>query len=231
MNMRRFLFYFFMFFCVLCCFSADAKQYSSAEIQRYVNQTPREAENKLSSLTAYLTAPFDNDYDKAKAIAFWIASRINYDEYLYSNGKTSRLIKRYDGQTPQELLNSRVGICSDFANLFYNLCRRAKIRAGVVHGYAYPSGHSLTTSLRRNSAHAWNYFTYKNNKIYVDTTFMAQGTTGIRGSQNNLNRQRALKDIQRQNKKISKINNFDDYYFDFNYKDEKSRKKYIHKEK
>ena len=38
----------------------------------------------------FLEKPFDNDYDKAKAIAFWIASHIYYDEYLYNNGGASR---------------------------------------------------------------------------------------------------------------------------------------------
>ena len=76
-------------FCILCLFliahpiDVNATNYSSKRIERYVNKTPRKYENNLSSLVSFLVKPLDDDYDKAKAIAFWIASRINYDEYLY----------------------------------------------------------------------------------------------------------------------------------------------------
>ena len=231
MFLKNFFILFLMSFFLLQPISARAKHYSSAKIQHYVTTVPRENENRLNTLAAYLIKPFDNDYDKAKAIAFWIASRINYDEYLYTNGKASRLIKNYDGQTPKDLLKSRVGICADFSNLFNALCKHARIRSATVHGYAYPVGRSLTTTQRKNSAHAWNYFIYQNNKIYVDTTFMAKGRTGIKGSQNSLNRERAIKNIQRENQKKSQVNEFDEYYFDFEYKDEKKQRHYIHKEK
>lgn len=228
--MRNFLFYFTIIISLFLNSLAEAKNYSSAQITTYVNKIPREQENKLDTLVKYLIAPFDNDYDKAKAIAFWIASRINYDEYLYSNGKTSKLLKTYTGQSPKELINSRVGICEDFSNLFKELCRRAKIRASVITGYAYPAGISLSANKRRNSGHAWNAFIYNNKKIFVDTTFMARGTMKVEHSQNNMNRRRALKDVKRENKTKSQINDFDEFYFDFTYKDEKSKRKYIHKE-
>ncbi len=231
MNLRYFLFCFFIFFCGLNTINAEAKQYSSAQIRRYVNKIPRETEKSLSSLAEYLGRPFDDEYDKAKAVAFWIASRINYDEYLYSNGKASRLIKTYDGQTPKELITSRVGICGDFANLFKELCRRLKIHATIVHGYAYPAGKTLSVALKRNSGHAWNYFTYNGQKIYVDTTFMANGTTGLKGSQSSTNRKRAINAIRLENKNHSNINDFDEFYFDFSYKNEKNTRKYIHLEK
>lgn len=210
---------------------AEARHFSSNQIKTYVNRTPRKVENYLPSLANYLSEPFDNDYDKAKAIAFWIASRINYDEYLYSNGKTSRLINSYRGQKPSELLKSRVGICGDFADLFVALCKHAGIRAKEVTGYAYPNNKFISTQQKRNSGHAWNYFMYKGKKIYVDTTFMAKGSTGVRGVQNNQNRRRALNKVKRDNKRKSKINNFDEFYFDFNYKDEEKSRKYKRKER
>ncbi|MCM1324807.1 MAG: transglutaminase-like domain-containing protein [Acetobacter sp.] len=228
MNLRYFIL--FIFFFSVHISDVAAKQYSSVQIKHYVNQIPRETEKSLDTLAEYLAHPFDNDYDKAKAAAFWIASRINYDEYLYSNGKLSNIIKHYNGQSPRELINSRVGICSDFANLFKELCRRMKFRAYIISGYVYPVGKSLTPILKRNSRHAWNYFTYNKQKIYVDTTFMASGTTGLKGSQSDSNRRRALNTIKRENKYKSEINNFNEFYFDFSYKEEKDKRKYIRKE-
>lgn len=222
-----------LLFLGICFFQPEAfaKHYSSQQIEKYIQKIPREAENNLSTLSKYLSKPFDDDYDKAKAIAFWIASRIHYDDYLYNNGKTTKLIKMYDPQEPRELLKSRVGICGDFANLFVELCKKVGIKAKYVSGYAYPSGVSLTVSNKHNAGHAWNYFLYDGKKIYVDTTFMAKGSTGISGRSDNLHHRWALNDIKKENRRKSVINEFDKFYFDFTYKDEVQKKHYQRKEK
>lgn len=224
-------------FCILCLFfithpiDVNATNYSSKRIERYVNKTPRKYENNLSSLVSFLVKPLDDDYDKAKAIAFWIASRINYDEYLYNNGQTTKLRNKYKGQEPNELIRSRVGICGDFAELFHAMCKKAGIKVYTIHGYTFPSNIRLSTKVKYNTGHVWNYFIYKGKKVYVDTTFMAKGTTGINRRVNNLNHNRALKKIQRENKYKSEINEFDEFYFDFSYKDEERIRKYKRLEK
>ena len=225
---------FLIFFtaCFLCFSSAtEAKHYSSNQIERFVNKTPRDIENNIPKLVSYLTKPFDNDYDKAKAISFWIASRISYDEYLYNNGGATRLRSTYFGQKPKELLQSRVGICGDFAELFKEMCNRAGIRAYNIRGYAYPSNVRLTSSQKRNTGHVWNYFIFNNKKIYVDTTFMAEGRTGVKGSGSSMNRNRALRKIKNSNKYKAEITSFDNFYFDFDYAREKQIKKYKREER
>jgi len=229
--MKTVLFYITFLLFVSFSIDANAFNYSSERIERYVNKTPRKYENNISSLVSFLVKPLDDDYDKAKAIAFWIASRINYDEYLYNNGGVTKLRNKYKGQSPRELIKSRVGICGDFAELFKEMCRKAGIKAHYVTGYTYPEGVRLTSKVKANSAHAWNYFVYKGKKIYVDTTFMAKGITGVKGRANNLNRNRALKQIKRENKRRSEINEFDEFYFDFNYKDETKIRNYKRVEK
>ncbi len=229
--MKTVLFYITFLLFVSFSIDANAFNYSSERIERYVNKTPRKYENNISSLVSFLVKPLDDDYDKAKAIAFWIASRINYDEYLYNNGGVTKLRNKYKGQSPRELIKSRVGICGDFAELFKEMCRKAGIKAHYVTGYTYPEGVRLTSKVKANSAHAWNYFVYKGKKIYVDTTFMAKGRTGVKGRANNLNRNRALKQIKRENKRKSEINEFDEFYFDFNYKDETKIRNYKRVEK
>lgn len=224
-----------LFFAVLLLLNlpvANATNYPSERIKRFATHTPREVENNIHVLTRHLIKPLDDDYDKAKMIAFWIASHINYDEYLYNDGQTSKLIKRYDGQDPNQLLSSRVGICGDFAKLFTAMCKQAGIFSGVVHGYAYPTDMRMNNSLKNNNyGHAWNYFLYRGKKIYVDTTFMADGRTGTAGGVRNLAHKRTLRKIKNENQFSSKVNNFDDYYFDFNYKKEKRDRGYLHEER
>lgn len=224
----------FSLFIILCWQqNAFATHYTAQSIKRYVEKTPRKAEEDIASLVRFLTKPLDEDYDKARAIAYWIASRINYDEYLYNNGSTTKLINGYRGQEPRELLRSRVGICGDFAALFEEMCKRAGIRTHLVHGYAYPGQREISVNRLKNRSygHVWNYFAYKSKKIYVDTTFMARGTTGVSNRVTDWSHNRALKEIRRDNKYQSKINEFDDYYFDFKYKEEMRDKHYVHQEK
>lgn len=231
--MRVFIFILSVCFSLFWQHDAYATRYTARSIKKYVENTPRKAEENITSLVKHLTKPFDDDYDKARAIAFWIAGHINYDEYLYNNGSTTKLIKTYKKQDPRDLLRSRVGICGDFAALFEEMCQKAGIRAAEVHGYAYPGNREISVNRLKNSSsgHAWNYFVYKNKKIYVDTTFMSKGSTGVSGRASSWNHNRALKEIKHDNKYKSQVNNFDDYYFDFNYKDEMRNRHYVHQEK
>lgn len=209
---------------------AYAIHYPSSRIKRFATNTPREVENNLYTLTKYLVKPLNDDYDKAKMIAFWIASHINYDEYLYNDGATTKLIKTHKAQSSDELLESRVGICGEFATLFNDMCRIAGIRSRIITGYAYPSRLRLRNKERKNAAHAWNYFLYKGKRIYVDTTFMAKGKTSPRRRATEVSHKRALQKVQHDNEDKSQINDFNDFYFDFSYKDEMKKSHYIHEE-
>lgn len=147
--------------------------------------------------------------------------------------KETKINNSYRGQEPRELLKSRVGICGDFSELFVEMCKKAGIRAYEVHGYAYPGRKPLThNKLRKlNAGHVWNYFVYNNKKIYIDTTFMAKGTTGVSGLGGNFAHRKALKEIKQDNRYKSQVNEFDDYYFDFDYEDEAKDRRYIHHER
>ena len=87
---RLSLLIFSVIFCLttFCCHAANVRRYTSAQIKSYVDNTPRNVENNIAPLVRYLTKPFNDDYDKAKAIAYWIASRIYYDDFLYSGTDT-----------------------------------------------------------------------------------------------------------------------------------------------
>jgi len=191
----------------------------------FISDIPEKYEKNLTSLVEYLTYPMENDYDKAQAFAYWIASHIIYDQYLYNNGETTKLLKSYENQTPQELLESRIGICADFAALFNAMCKKAGIKSGYISGFVFEKGKNINNSKnRKNSAHGWNYFIYKGTKIYVDTTFMAKGKLKINGKVSKLGRKRAIRKNER--KKQDEIYPIDPYYFDFSYKYEYKNKGY-----
>ncbi len=210
-----------------------AVKYTSRQIAEYAKSTPQGVENDISSLVKYLTAPFDNDYDKAKSIAYWIASHIYYDTFLYNSAenKDTYLRTTYQEQTPSKLLQSKVGICVDYAELFSAMCRKAGITARKVNGYVYPSNLAYSKSVRDNYAHAWNYFYYRGKKVYVDTTFMAGGRLDSDKYPNSSKRKQALYKFKQENKRHSQTAPIYPYYFDFSYSKEKIERKRTRRER
>ena len=111
------------------------------------------------------------------------------------------------------------------------MCRKAGITARVIYGYAYPAQTAFSPAVRKNNAHAWNYFYYKGSKIYVDPTFMAGGTLGADAYPNSAKRNRALRQLRKDNKTQSMKSSVNDYYFDFSYQDEKRTHGQVHRER
>ena len=181
----------------------------------YVLQTPNYT--NLSQLTRYLVKPYRTDYDKARAIAYYIASHIAYDEYMYNNNKKTKL--RVKQRNPQEILQSKVGVCADFASLFTAMCQMAGIRVNTIHGYLFDVTEDLRVNkMHRNTrTHAWNYFEYQRRKVLVDVTGMAQGRTGYEEYVTNAKRRRAVNEIKKQNQTYGVT----PFYFDFDEKEEK----------
>lgn len=211
---------------ILCFYSniANANFYSSEQVLRFVNSIEPHDEKQLSVLVRKLTAPFNNDYNKAQAIAYWIASRIYYDHYLYNNGAQTKLRKDYKGQSAKQLIKSKMGICGDFANLFAEMCQKANVKAFTITGYAYPAYYSKKND--SGSFHAWNYFKYKRKKIYVDPAFMASGRVEVEGKGRSRDHRKAYRKL----KKSSQINDINTFYFDFDYENEIKTRNYVHQE-
>lgn len=229
--------FFILILSILICMTDSkdvlAEKYTSRQIAEYAKSTPRDVENDIAPLVKYLTAPFDNDYDKAKSIAYWIASHIYYDTFLYNSAenKDTYLRTTYQEQTPSKLLRSRVGICVDYAELFLAMCRKAGITARKVNGYVYPSNLAYSKSVRDNYAHAWNYFYYRGKKVYVDTTFMAGGRLDSDKYPNSSKRRRALYKFKQENKKQSQVAPIYPYYFDFSYTKEEAERNQTRRER
>ena len=66
--------------------------------------------------------------------------------------------------TVEQILQSRAGVCSEFATLFNALARVAKIPSSIVHGYAFGEYDKF-------ESHAWNMIFVDNKWIYVDPTW------------------------------------------------------------
>ena len=66
--------------------------------------------------------------------------------------------------TVEQILQTKSGVCSEFATLFNALARVAKIPSSIVHGYAFGEYDKF-------DSHAWNMIYVDGNWIYVDPTW------------------------------------------------------------
>ncbi|KAK5122027.1 hypothetical protein LTR85_004273 [Meristemomyces frigidus] len=116
---------------------------------------PRESlpRQDIGWLANQLTAPFQSETDKARAIFTWLHHNVAYDTVAFfsNNVKPS---------TPQKTLETGLAVCEGYAGLFAALAMKAGLEAYVVSGHGKGYGYSK----RRpgdpiptyKAGHAWN---------------------------------------------------------------------------
>lgn len=102
--------------------------------------------SQIINLAAQITQNLENDWEKASAITRWVAANIRYDASA-ANRNSGAL----------QALQSRTGVCEDYAALSAALARAAGIPARVVYGYTdngnnWPAGGAFPL---RGYRHAW----------------------------------------------------------------------------
>ena len=202
---------------------AQANDYG---VMQRVKNTPDKVSGSIHSLTRYLVEPYNNDYDKLKVIAYWIASHIAYDSYKYNNGK----VNFKEAQLDYDVLKVKTGVCTEFAQLFTDMARVAGIKAQYVSGYVLEGQDRLKRSYRAKDmptvGHAWNEVEIDHRKFFIDTTFMTNVSIGDDGRRaSTLRHKRDLKKRGRQNEFNENINTF---YFDFTPKQELQKYRRVH---
>lgn len=104
-------------------------------------------------LANQITAPFQSDTDKARAIFTWLHHNIFYDTQAFFSGNLKP-------STPQTTLASGWAVCEGYAGLFAALALKAGLEAYVVSGHGKGFGYSQLkpgdTLPIYNAGHAWN---------------------------------------------------------------------------
>ncbi len=172
-------------FLMSAAFSAEAKNYD--HIDKRVSLTPTSVESNVDSLTEYLVRGTKNDKEKARAIAVWIASRVEYDDV--KNRKIMQYIETNKGVIPDtgDALITRKGVCLDFAKLFYKMATVAGIESEIVLGYA--GGFSENGVIL--AKHAWNAAKLDGEWYLLDVTWSSDNL-----KDKNLNEFQYEKDLQ-----------------------------------
>ena len=137
----------------------------------------------VDSLAKKLTAPFQSELEKTRAIFSWIAQHITYNTGRYQSGRGYRSIKYvvdpYDTvsskpaveQTAEKVLRRRVAVCDGYAKLFKTLCDYAGLTSEVLLGYGKCN---LEKNDRFRTNHTWN-------AVRIDSTWHLLDVTWASG--------------------------------------------------
>src|SRR5689334_19230951 len=102
--------------------------------------------NSIPALASYINKTFATEYERARAIFYWITRNISYaPELMYSfttNESNVRLV--------HDVFENKTGVCSGYATLFDTLCRLNGISSYVV------LGSTRQSFLPSVVGHAWN---------------------------------------------------------------------------
>jgi transglutaminase/protease-like cytokinesis protein 3 len=119
------------------------------EVDSYALNAPESATRSIANLSRYLTAPFTQDHEKARAIFCWIAHNISYDVEGFFSGSTS-------SSDTRDVLQSRSSVCAGYSSLFGELGRAAGLDVETVNGYAKGFSYQPGDPIGGTSNHAWN---------------------------------------------------------------------------
>lgn len=131
-----------------------------------------------ADLARQLTAPFQTDAEKARALFAWVAENIRYDYAKYKNPPPKA---RFTGRTLAEMeqqrkewqedqisttLRKKKGVCADYSRLYQRMCDAAGVECVTVGG--------LSRTLRdRGGDHAWNAVKIDGRWRLIDVTWGA----------------------------------------------------------
>lgn len=138
---------------------ACLKCYDFTDVDEHAALFPRHTVTSLPALARDLTAPFDTETEKARAIFAWLSYNVLYDVQAFMSGNLQHA-------TPESTLHSGLAVCDGYAGLFMHLAQLAGMRqvtkvTGHGKGYGYSALPPGVRPPPPESNHAWN-------RIYLD---------------------------------------------------------------
>lgn len=142
-----------------------------------------QAITEAADLARQLTAPFQTETEKARAVYTWIARHIRYDCEKFRHPDKVQ----FSGATPEDLqlqrekweagqirqtLRKKRGVCEDYSRLFKAMCEAAGLESVVIEGWGR-SFYQPFRKLPKKANHAWNAVKIDGQWRLVDATWAA----------------------------------------------------------
>lgn len=158
--MRRFIFL-LLLTCLYNKISAQSTSYRLVD-ERIINMTtPKDIQ--LKALVQWITGGATDEFQKVRAIFDWVSTNIRYDFATFKSGyyKSSA----YHFKSPEDVLNKRLGICSEISKLVQEMLFQSNIESEVVDGIA------IDNQTFEIVPHSWNAVKLKNKWYLIDCTW------------------------------------------------------------
>ena len=118
-----------------------------------------------TTLAAKLTKDLEDEESKVYAITYWIAKNIKYDYSAFLSNTLSR-------HTSKEILKKRRALCSEYAELFNEMCEAVGLKSETINGYVREFDFFAGDTLYR-AEHAWSTVKIDNKWELMDITWGA----------------------------------------------------------
>lgn len=136
-NIFRSIFIFVLMAAISNHVSAQKKSVNEfAAIDKLALELPDSMSKSTDRIASYINSKFSNDKDKVRAIYDWVAWNIAYDvENMYA-------INFYEKSEVKisKPLETRKGICENYAALFTDICSKCSIKSYMIVGYTRLDG-------------------------------------------------------------------------------------------
>ncbi len=130
-------------------------------IDKKALELPDSLTKNTNLIANYITSNFVTDEDKSRAIFIWVASNIEYDiENMFA---INFYAKKEDKIAKS--LETRKGICENYALLFTDICIKSGIKSFVIEGYTKQNG--FTDYI----PHAWSAAIIDSSWVFFDPTW------------------------------------------------------------
>ena len=134
-----------------------------ASLDEYARKTPKQNEQDIETLAAYLIKPAKNDLEKVRVIFTWVATHVSYDDDAFNSGN-------YPDYSADNVLVNKKAVCEGYSNIFKALCEAAGFEAEKIVGYAKGYSYSIGDKIEESN-HAWNAVKINNKWLLFDPTW------------------------------------------------------------
>lgn len=124
---------------------------------------------ELQQLANRITADFNSEEEKVKALFNWVTRTISYDTKLQHSKKLQQSIYTSEENVIAHVLRRKKALCGGYAFLFERLCSAVGIKSKVIHGWTKIQGVPFRRT--KNPKHTWNAVWLKGSWQYVDLTW------------------------------------------------------------
>lgn len=117
----------------------------------------------------------DSDYEKLRAISYWVSENIYYDRPAYSKGIPQECLSL------EYMLDNRSSVCGGYSNMTSALCAAQGIRCLNITGSGTVSGHSFLEGVS-GGFHEWNVAEIDGRYIIVDSGWDSHNDFSLGGT-------------------------------------------------